>query len=99
MPSGAGRRSKTCVADRPAQFFGRIRDAGSMPDHPRLRQGTTAICAKLTAGIDVNQTLGIAAVDVAAGGKTPVHLGAMASPRRRTARFARASNALHPTLV
>jgi hypothetical protein len=58
-----------------------------------------AICAKLTAGVDVNQTLGIAAVDVAAGGKTPVHLGAMASPRRRTARFAHASNALHPTLV
>jgi hypothetical protein len=53
------------------------------------------MCAKLTAGVDVNQTLGIAAVDVAAGGKTPVHLSAMA----RTARFAHASNALHPTLV
>jgi hypothetical protein len=56
----------------------------------------TTVCAKLTAGVDVNQTLGIAAVDVAAGGKTPVHVGAMASPRRRTARFAHASNALHP---
>src|ERR1700722_678028 len=61
--------------------------------------GMAAICAKQTAGVDVIQTLGIAAVDVAAGGKTSVHLGAMASPRRRTARFAHASNALHPTLV
>jgi hypothetical protein len=49
--------------------------------------------------IDVNRTLKIAAVDVAAGGKTPVHLSAMASLRRRTARFAHASNALNPTLV
>jgi hypothetical protein len=63
------------------------------------RRRMAGVCAKLTAGVDVNQTLGIAAVDVAAGGKTPVHLGAMASPRRRTARFAHASNALHPTLV
>jgi hypothetical protein len=56
------------------------------------RRRMTAVCAKLTAGVD-------AAVDVAAGGKTPVHLGAMASPRRRTPRFAHASNALRPTLV
>jgi hypothetical protein len=64
----------------------------------RAECGPTVV-ASGTPAIDVNQTLGIAAVDVAAGGKTPVHLGAMASPRRRTARFAHASNALHPTLV
>jgi hypothetical protein len=31
------------------------------------------------AGLDVNRTLKIAAVDVAAGGTTPVHVSAMAS--------------------
>jgi hypothetical protein len=49
--------------------------------------------------IDVNRTLKIAALDVVAGGKILVHLSAMASLRRSTARFADASNALHPTLV
>jgi hypothetical protein len=40
-----------------------------------------------------------ATVDVAVGGKTPVHLSAMASLRRRTARFAHASIAIHSASV
>jgi hypothetical protein len=69
----------------------------NLPVRRTVRQ--RPLLANRPAGVEVNRTLKIAAVDVAAGGKTPVHLSAMASLRRHTARFAHASNALHPTLV
>ena len=45
--------------------------ASKQPLTTGRRPDMAAICAKLPAGVDVNRTLGIAAVDVAALGKTP----------------------------